>query len=73
MSERSLKIVCPICRAQGEFVYERQEGPYGEGQVTFKSLSRGFTYRSTGGTLNTVLITCLKCHVKVDYGVVDQP
>jgi hypothetical protein len=62
--EHSLPLLCPKCMTTGEFVYERVPG-YGRTEVTFKSLSRGFKYKSLG-FLETVLITCLICHVKAN-------
>jgi len=48
--ERSVKRVCPACLSRGEFVYGRPDGSQGDGQILFKSLTQGFTYRSSAVT-----------------------
>jgi hypothetical protein len=66
--EQSVKLVCPVCLSPGEFVYDRQDDPYQRGQVLFKSLTRGFTYRSSGN-IESVVIMCQRCHVKVNQDI----
>ena len=70
--ERSIKLVCPVCRATGELVCDWQGDPYAPRQIVFKSLTRGFTYKSSG-TIDSMLVICLSCNVKVDLTLDGQP